>query len=196
MTLRADLSALLAAAGISDVDIDEAVADEHVRTDAYRRVVAVVAAAPARDNDRAVVATIVRDPDGFGSRTAVVDLVDRIALKTADPADFRQWSAGLLSEIDRLMAEGHRRFLHRRVHDWTTYLTIRTGGMSTAADLAGVTDWMQRMIATGSTSPPVLALLAETGRTRKIRNIARNRAGSRAARDAYAGRPGGTGGPP
>jgi hypothetical protein len=42
---------------------------------------------------------------------------------------------------------------------------------------------MQRKIATESTSPPVLAMLAETGSTRKIRNIARNRAGSRAVRN-------------
>jgi hypothetical protein len=42
---------------------------------------------------------------------------------------------------------------------------------------------MQRRIATESTSLPALAMLAETGSTKKIRNIARNRAGSRAIRN-------------
>jgi hypothetical protein len=56
-----------------------------------------------------------------------------------------------------------------------------TGGAP--AEMAGVTDWMQRRIATESTSLPVLAVLTEIGSTKKIRNIARNRAGSRAVRD-------------
>ncbi|MEK8169470.1 hypothetical protein NKH77_05650 [Streptomyces sp. M19] len=51
--------------------------------------------------------------------------------------------------------------------------------MPQAAELAEVTDWMQRRLAEESVSPPLLALLAESGRTRKTRNIARNRAGGR-----------------
>lgn len=165
------------------MNIDKAVEDEHVRLSAYHKVLAVVAAAPRRDNDRAVVSMILRDPDGLVSKTAVVELVDRIAMRTDDPADFRQWAAGLMPEIDRLMADGHRRFLHRRIHDWTIYLTVATGRTPTATELAGGTDWMQRRIAAESTSLPVLALLTEMGRTRKIRNIARNRARSRAVRN-------------
>ncbi|MFI0370838.1 hypothetical protein ACH35V_23455 [Actinomadura sp. 1N219] len=49
--------------------------------------------------------------------------------------------------------------------------------------MASITDWMQRLIATKSTSLPVLAMLAETGSTKKTRNIARNRARSRAVRN-------------
>ncbi|GLY72962.1 hypothetical protein [Actinoallomurus iriomotensis] len=174
MTLHADLTALLAHAGIADVDLDEAVADEHVRCSAYLRVVSVVAAARRRDDDREVVSTILRDPAGSVAKTAVVALVDDIAMKTGDAAEFRHWAAGLMPEVDRL-ADGHREFLHRRVHDWTVYLALMAGRAPAAAELAGVTDWMQRKLATESTSPPVLALLAGTGRTRKIRNIAGNR---------------------
>jgi hypothetical protein len=183
MTLRADLTALLADAGIVDVDIDKAVEDEHVRSSAYRKVLAVVAAAQRRDNDRAVVSVILRDPEGLGSKTAVVELMDRIAMKTDGPTDFRQWAVGLMPEIDQLTTDGHRRFLHRRIHDWTIYLTVMTGRTPAAAEMASVTDWMQRRIATESTSLPVLAMLTETGSTKKIRNIARNRASSRAVRN-------------
>jgi hypothetical protein len=183
MTLRADLTALLADAGIIDVDIDKAVEDEHARLAAYRKVIAVVAAAQRRDDDRAVVSVILRDPQGLVPKTAVVELVDRIAVKTADPADFRQWAVGLMPEIDRFTTDGHRRFVHRRIHDWTVYLTVMTGRTPAAAEMAGVTDWMQRRIAVESTSLPVLAMLAGTGSTKKIRNIARNRACSRAVRD-------------
>ncbi|TQM71503.1 hypothetical protein FHX41_5272 [Actinomadura hallensis] len=61
MTLHIDLTALLADTGITDVDIGEAVADEHVRSSVYRRIISV-AALQNRDGDRSIVATILRDP--------------------------------------------------------------------------------------------------------------------------------------
>lgn len=183
MTLRADLTALLADAGIVDVDVDKAVEDEHVRSSAYHKVLVVLAAAQRRDNDRAVVAAILRDPVELVSKTAVVELVDSIAMKTADPTEFQQWAAGLMPEIDKLTTQGQRGFLHRRIHDWTIYLAIRAGRTPAAAELASVTDWMQRTLATESTSLPVLTALAEIGNTKKIRNLASSRATSRAARN-------------
>lgn len=173
MTLRADLTALLAGAGIGDVDVDAALADGHVRSAAYQRV---VAAARRRDQDRALVATILGDPDGMAAKTAVVALVDRVAPGFADPADFARWAAGLAPEIDRLAGEGHRAFLHRRIGDWTLYLAVRAGRTPGPAELAAATDWMHRTLATESTSPAVLDLLAETGRTTRIRRLARDRA--------------------
>ncbi|UFQ15483.1 MULTISPECIES: hypothetical protein [Streptomyces] len=83
MTLRSDVAELLAEAGIGDVDVDEAVADEHARTAAYLRVVSAAASSPSRDRDRdrAMVATIRRDPHEMGAKVAVVALVDEIARK-------------------------------------------------------------------------------------------------------------------
>ncbi len=184
MTLHADLTALFADAGIDDVDIDEAVKDEHIRSAAYRRIVAQTAASEHRDSDRAIMATILRDPEETVSRSAFVELVDSIALKTTDPAEFEQWSAELGPETALLKVAGNREFLRRRIHDWQTYLAIRSGHVPTATELAAVTDWMQRFLAEGSTSLPVLTLLAETARTKKTRNIAKNRAGSRAVTDS------------
>ncbi|MFG3256885.1 hypothetical protein [Streptomyces sp. NPDC048172] len=176
MTLRTDLDALLAEAGLIDVDVDEALEDEHVRTSAYLRVVQVAAASHGRDQDRALVATILRDPYENGSRTAVVALVDAIARKMTGPAEFREWADGLLPEIERFEGEGHREFIRRRVDDWLFRLSVEDGHVPTAAELAPVTNWMQRLLAEHSTSAPLLALLAGSGRTRKIRNIAKNRA--------------------
>ncbi|MFE5166011.1 hypothetical protein ACFRNT_47435 [Streptomyces sp. NPDC056697] len=118
MTLHSDVAELLAEAGILDVDVDDAVADEHVRSSAYQRVVSVTASSRSRNRDRAIVATILRDPVELVSKTAVVALVDRIAMKATGPAEFRQWSAELLPEIDQLKTEGFREFIRRRVHDW------------------------------------------------------------------------------
>ncbi|MCW2913828.1 MAG: hypothetical protein JWN52_1896 [Actinomycetia bacterium] len=182
MTLRTDLTALLADAGLIDVDVDEAVADEHVRSSAYRRIISVAAASQNRDGDRAIVVTILRDPEELTSKGAVVAFVDEIAMKATDSAAFQQWAAELLPEIDRLKTEGHREFIRQRVRDCLFYLSIKEGQVPTSAELAGVTHWMQRLLADESTSLPVLTLLVEHGNTRKIRNVAKNRAGSRELR--------------
>jgi len=179
MTLRADLTALFTGAGIDDVDIDGAIKDEHLRSAAYRRIVAKTVASENRDSDRAIMATILRDPEEMVSRSVFVELVDSIALKMTDPAEFERWSAELGPEIALLKVAGNREFLRRRINDWKTYLAIRSGHVPTADELAAVTDWMQRFLAQGSKSLPVLTLLAETARTKKTRNIAKNRAGSR-----------------
>ncbi|WP_189176601.1 hypothetical protein [Streptomyces lasiicapitis] len=182
MTLRSDVAELLAGAGILDVDVDDALADEHVRSSAYQRVVSVTASSRSRDKDRAIVATILRDPHEMGSKTAVVALVDRIAMRVSGPAEFRQWSAELLPEIDQLKAEGCREFIHSRIHDWLFYLSVEDGHVPTPVELAKVTYWMQRVLAEQSTSPEVLALLAGSGCSKKIRNIAKDRAGNRKLR--------------
>lgn len=179
MTLRSDMAELLAGAGIRDVDVDAAVADEHVRWSAYRRIASVTASAPGRDQDRVVVAAILRDPVEIVSKSAVVALVDEVAARASGPGDFRRWAAGLLPETDRLTAEAHRLFIHRRIHDWSLRLSVEEGHVPTPSELAEVTDWMQRVLAETSTSPAVLALIAESARRRKTRNIAKNRAGSR-----------------
>lgn len=182
MTLRSDMSELLAGAAILDVDVDDAVADEHVRSSAYRRVALVTASSRSRDGDRAIVATILRDPDEIVSKTAVVALVDSIAMKATGAAEFRQWSAELLPETDRLRSEGYRAFIRRRVHDWLFHLSIEDGHVPTPAELAEVTDWMQRLLAHESTSPEILALLAGSGRRKKIRNVAKDRGRNRRLR--------------
>lgn len=182
MTLHSDVAGLLAEAGISDVDVDEAVADDHARTAAYLRVVSVIASSRSRDRDRAIVATILRDPNEMGSKTAVVALVDEIAYEVNGPDEFRQWAAELLPELDRLKTESFREFIRRRIDDWLFHLSVKDGHVPTPAELAEVTDWMQRHLAQWSTSPAVLAVVAESARTKKTRNIAKNRADSRELR--------------
>lgn len=182
MTLHSDVAELLAEAGIIDVDIGEAAADEHARTSAYLRVVSAITSSQRRDRDRAIVATILRDPNVMGAKTAVVALVDEIAYEVTGPDEFRQWSDELLAEIERLKTESFREFIRRRIHDWLFYLSVKDGHVPTPAELAEVTDWMQRHLAEWSRSPAVLAVVAESARTKKTRNIAKNRARSRELR--------------
>lgn len=184
MTLHSDVTELLAEAGIVDVDVGEVLADDHARTSVYLRVVSVTADSRDRDRDRdsAIVAAILRDPDRMGAKTAVVALVDEIATQATGPAAFRRWSAGLLPTIDRLAAESDRAFIRRRIQDWLFCLTVEDGHVPTPDELAQVTDWMQRHLAEWSRSPEVLAVVAGSARTKKTRNIAKNRANSRELR--------------
>jgi hypothetical protein len=175
MTLRTDLSALLAEFGIDDVDLDAAVADDHLRSTSYQRVVAATADADSRDYDRTLVATILRDPVEMVSKTAVVDLIDRLATRATDTREFQQWSAEILPALTRLEAEATREFIRHRVQDWLFWLSIKDGHVPVAAELADVTNWMQRLLAEESSSLQVLTLLSESGGTKKIRNIAKNR---------------------
>lgn len=82
----------------------------------------------------------------------------------------------------QLKAEGYREFIRRRIRDWLFYLSIEDGHVPVPAELAEVTYWMQRVLAEQSTSPEILALLAGSGCSKKIRNIATGRAGNRKLR--------------
>lgn len=140
-----------------------------------------------QSNNQGVGLTLFQDSNGkltgsaetlTASKTAVVALVDEIAWKVTGPAEFRQWSDELLPEIDQFKTQAYREFIRRRIHDWLFCLSVEDGHVPTPAELAEVTDWMQRHLAEWSTSPAVLALLAGSANTRKTRNIAKNRAGS------------------
>ncbi|ATY13808.1 hypothetical protein CU254_27795 [Amycolatopsis sp. AA4] len=169
---RADLTALFETAGMTGVDLDAAVVDEHVRSAAYRRVVAARGGAAPRE----LAAVLVRDPEPLTAKTAVVELVDQVARETADPAEFRRRAAGIVAEADRLGPVKDREFVRQRARDWEVWLETENGRVPDVAELESVSDWMQRRLADFSASRQVLAVMAEHGRTKKIRNTAANRA--------------------
>ncbi|GAA3488629.1 hypothetical protein GCM10018987_27120 [Streptomyces cremeus] len=175
VSLGADVAELLAGAGIGDVDVAAAVADEHVRTAAYQRVVAAVVASGSRERERAVVDVLLRDPHELGAKTAVVALVDGVARRAGGLGEFRARAEELRVAAGRFRGEGHRAFVRRRIDDWVLWHSVREGRVPTAGELAEATDWMQRLLAGQSTSTAVLALLAASGRTRKVRNVAKGR---------------------
>lgn len=167
-TLRADLAALFEAAGLTDVDLDATVADEHARSAAYRRVIAAAVAPSPRD----LAAVLARDPEPLTAKTALVNLVDHLA--TTDPSKFQQQAAEIAAETNQL-APQNREFVRQRLLDWNLWLATENGQTPSVASLSSASDWMQRRLADYSASPQTLALLAEHGRTKKIRNTAANR---------------------
>jgi hypothetical protein len=182
VTLRADLASWFAAAGIADVDLDQAVDDEHLRISGYLRVISAVTATPDHDRTQALAAALARDPDQSAARTTIVDLVDTIAAQTHDPSDFQLAVSGILAEAQRLEPESNRQFIRNRVAGWSLHHKVMAGHIPSQTELAAATAWAQRLIAQDCTSVAALAALAEYGSTRKIRSIASNHARSREAR--------------
>lgn len=170
--MRADLAALFDAAGLTDVDLDATVADEHARSAAYRRVIAAAVAPNPRD----LAAVLARDPEPLTAKTALADLVDHLAKTATDSSEFRQRAAEIAAETEQLAPARDRQFLRQRVLDWELWLATENGQTPSAASLSSASDWMQRRLADFSSSQQVLALLGEHGRTKKIRNTAANRA--------------------
>jgi len=148
--------------------------DEHARLAGYRETVTAAVRAGAREDDPALTAALVRDPEPMIGKTAVVELVDQVAGGIASAAEFRRWAARILPEADRLAGE-QGRFVRQRVRDWEAWLDAAEGRVLSVAELAGLSYSMQRRMAEFAGSAPVLRLLAEHGQAKKIRNIAANR---------------------
>ncbi|MBO0913959.1 hypothetical protein [Streptomyces laculatispora] len=83
------------------------------------------------------------------------------------------------------MAEisAEREFLARRLREWTLLRSIAVGEPWGSEEVTTGSDWFQRKAVETLPSPAVLILLAETGRTRRVRADASRRLRQRHHRD-------------
>ncbi|MGW6416237.1 hypothetical protein [Streptomyces sp. NPDC055055] len=118
-----------------------------------------------------LVASVLRDPDRGMASSAVGRHVDRRAAALLTGPRFTDWSAAL---ADACAGDD---FLVRRLREWTLLDTVARGGPWSADEVTGASDWFQRTVATTPvpTSPEALRLLAERGRTRRVRHAADHR---------------------
>ncbi|WP_327418926.1 hypothetical protein [Streptomyces sp. NBC_01233] len=118
-----------------------------------------------------LVAEILRDDCVAMAESAVNRHLERRAAHLLTDSGFPSWA--------RTMAEviGDRPFLSRRLREWTLLRTIALDEPWTAEELTGASDWFQRTasVAQVVASPVAPALLAEHGRTRRVRNAASRR---------------------
>ncbi|WP_194835637.1 hypothetical protein [Nocardia sp. XZ_19_369] len=146
---------------------EQAVPEEHRRYWKYQRDLAAV-------DDKAepeLVATVLRDPDKVMAEAAISGHFDQRApqLMQLGSTRFDQWA----TTMSPLIAE--RKFLTRRLREWTLLKSIILGHNWTPEDVVAATDWLQRKAANTVTAPDALTLLTEHGRTRRVRNAANNR---------------------
>ncbi|GHH83463.1 hypothetical protein [Streptomyces capitiformicae] len=155
----------------SAVDADGSPLDqeppEHRR---YARHLRALADIPERE-EADLVAAVLCDEDPQMAQSAVVHHLDRRAEQLLTDARFPSWAEAMTPVIDG------RDFLTRRLREWTLLRAIALHEPWTADELITASDWLQRTAADAriGTSPAALSLLAERGRTRRVRNAAGRR---------------------
>ncbi|MEU6026343.1 hypothetical protein ABZ825_04880 [Streptomyces tauricus] len=148
---------------MTDSPIDEEPA-EHRRFARYLSALEAVAEA----DEAELVAAVLQDKDASMAHSVVVRHIDRRAAELLAHSRFTTWAdtlTGIIAEHD---------FLTRRLREWSLVRAIALGDRWGPEDLTTASDWCQRTVTTGqiATSPEALALLAEQGRTRRVRNAA------------------------
>ncbi|MCX4524288.1 MULTISPECIES: hypothetical protein [unclassified Streptomyces] len=139
---------------------------EHWR---YARHLDSLAAAPDEAAEAERVAAVLRDPDTVMAESAVVTHMDRRAAQLLADERFPGWAGAMGGVL------GGRAFPVRRLREWTLLKSINQGEPWSVAELSAASDWCQRTAVTLLTSYEALGLLAEAGRTRRVRNAAAQR---------------------
>jgi hypothetical protein len=164
VSLKEELEQIASAAGVDLVDLDQLMRDEHTRYAWY--VLALSQASETAEHD--ALTAVLHDPDQVMSQAAAVAHIDRMATRELSSAAFAAWAR----RLGDLLA-GHE-FARRRVSEWQLFKDISEGTADPEL-LRHASDWLQRKVAEGATSPAALAVLARDGRTKRIRHIARAR---------------------
>ncbi|MFF3356379.1 hypothetical protein ACFYWN_27900 [Streptomyces sp. NPDC002917] len=113
-------------------------------------------------------AAVLRDQDATVADSAVGRHLDRRAADLLTDPRFTAWAQNLTEVI------ADRDFLTRRLREWTLLRSIAQGKPWVAQELISASDWFQGVAATTQIvpSPEALMLLAERGRTRRVRDAA------------------------
>lgn len=140
---------------------------EHLR---YRRYLGDLGDVSETD-EATLVATVLEDPDVSMAEAAVNRHLERQAARLMTDPAFPAWARTMAAVI------GDRPFLVRRLREWALLRAIALDEPWTAEDLTTASDWFQRTASAVGvvTSPEALGLLAERGRTRRVRNAASRR---------------------
>ncbi|MFI9404704.1 hypothetical protein [Nocardia sp. NPDC052316] len=153
---------------------EEAITAEHRRYWQYQQDLATVADTAEPD----LVAAILNDPDKAMAEAAISGHFDNRAphLIQLGSTHFDQW----VTTMSDLIAD--HTFLARRLREWALLKSILLGGNWISEEVIAATDWFQRKAVDLVTDVDALALLAEQGRTRRVRHAANRELRRRAAR--------------
>ncbi|MGW7435126.1 hypothetical protein [Streptomyces sp. NPDC054849] len=140
---------------------------EHRRYADYLQALEVV---PEAD-EAALLAAVLRDDCVSMAESAVNRHTERRAAELLTDSRFPAWARMMATTI------GDRAFLTCRLREWTLLRAIALDEPWTAEELTSASDWFQRTAVAVEfvISPDALSLLAERGRTRRVRNAASRR---------------------
>jgi hypothetical protein len=122
-----------------------------------------------RDDEISLVRRILADPDQPMAQSAIVRHIDRRAADLCPGPAYEPWAQSMTR------ATSGYPLLERRLREWTLFRAITLGLPWHPHSLTESSDWLQRKTA-AAPNPDALALLAEHGRTRRIRNAAQSNA--------------------
>ncbi|AUI59427.1 hypothetical protein B1H26_19410 [Amycolatopsis sp. BJA-103] len=142
---------------------------EHARYERHRLALAAV----TEHDEAALVGAVLDDPDRVMAEAAIAGHIDARAAALHPLPSYPAWSETIAELIE------DRPFLVRRLGEWTLFRAIALGDPWQAEDLTEATDWLQRKVSDSSASAEALAVLAERGRTKRVRNAAARKVSSR-----------------
>lgn len=136
--------------------------DEHVRFAAYLDKLEHVADV----NEADLVSRVLTDPDRTMARPAVLRHLDRRAVGLYLGPAYEGWAQAMTqATIDHP-------FLAQRLREWSLFRAITLMLPWQPEDLLASSNWLQLKTAAG-TNIAAIEILAEAGRTKRIRNTAR-----------------------
>ncbi|MFD5476652.1 hypothetical protein [Streptomyces hawaiiensis] len=135
---------------------------EHARFAAYLAELEQVTDA----DEIELVGGVLADPDRVMAQAAVVRHVDRRAARLCLEPAWEEWAAAMAR------AGVRHPFLIRRLREWSLFRAITLRLPWRRGELLASSDWLQLKAAAGSDTE-ALGVLADSGRTKRIRNTAR-----------------------
>ncbi|MFE3632607.1 hypothetical protein [Streptomyces goshikiensis] len=135
----------------------------------YTLHLASLAAAADEADEAERVAAVLRDPDRVMAESALVTHLDRRAARLLADERFQDWAHAVGAAL-----EG-RAFPVARLREWSLLKSVSQGEPWSAAELCAASDWCQRTAVALLTSYEALRLLADAGRTRRVRHAAAQR---------------------
>ncbi|MEU6800900.1 hypothetical protein [Streptomyces neyagawaensis] len=136
--------------------------DEHVRFAAYLDELSQVADPDEID----LVSRVLTDPDQTMARSAVLRHLDRRAADLHSRPGYEAWALAMAqATIDHP-------FLAQRLREWSLFRAIALELPWQPDDLLASSNWLQLKTAAG-TNTEAIEVLAEAGRTKRIRTTAR-----------------------
>jgi hypothetical protein len=136
--------------------------DEHVRFVTYLDQLQQVADADEAD----LVSRVLTDPDQVMAQSAVLRHLDRRAADLHPGPAYEAWAEAMTQ------ATADRPFLAQRLREWSLFRTVTLKLPWQPDDLLASSNWLQLKTAAG-TNTEAIEILAEAGRTKRIRNTAR-----------------------
>ncbi|MFE7662457.1 hypothetical protein [Streptomyces celluloflavus] len=136
--------------------------DEHVRFAAYLDKLGHV----ADTNEIDLVSRVLTDPDQTMAQSAVLRHLDRRAAGLYPGPAYEGWAQAMTqATIDHP-------FLAQRLREWSLFHAITLKLLWQPEDLLASSNWLQLKTAAG-TNTEAIEILAEVGRTKRVRNTAR-----------------------